>query len=140
MSYRIKMAAEVAGWLARLREADPDTAGLVDEALVALRGQGASLGPPLVMPVEVHPEQTRADLDHAYQRQLEMLTRVRRAIAEMATARKRLELQILQLEQAVTRLGEQRIKDQQAGRSDLAAEVGARRLSRIRYERDQGSA
>ena len=44
----------------------------------------------------------------------------------MATARKRLELQIHQQEQAVTRLGEQRIKDLQAGRSDLAAEVGTR--------------
>ena len=38
MSYRIKMAAEVAGWLAKLREADPDTIGPVDEALVAPRG------------------------------------------------------------------------------------------------------
>jgi hypothetical protein len=126
MGYRIRMVAEVAGWLGRLREADPDTAGLVDKALAALREQGASLGSPLVMPVEVRPEQTRPDLDQAYQRQLEMLTRLRRAVADMATARKRLELQIVQLEQLVTRLGEQRIKDQQAGRSDLAAEVGAR--------------
>ena len=55
-----------------------------------------------------------------------MLARMRRAVAEMATARKRLELQIHQQEQAVTRLGEQRIKDLQAGRSDLAAEVGTR--------------
>ena len=34
MSYRIKMAAEVAGWLAKLRQADPDAedgpSGLVD--------------------------------------------------------------------------------------------------------------
>jgi hypothetical protein len=126
MGYRIRMVAEVAGWLGRLREADPGTAGLVDEALAALREQGAGLGPPLVMPVEIRPERTRPDLDQAYQRQLEMLTRLRRAVADMATARKRLELQIVQLEQLVTRLGEQRIKDQQAGRSDLAAEVGAR--------------
>ena len=55
-----------------------------------------------------------------------MLARLRRAVAEMATARKRLELQIHQQEQAVTKLGEQRIKDLQAGRSDLAAEVGTR--------------
>jgi hypothetical protein len=77
-----------------------------------------------VLPVEIRPERTRPDLDQAYQRQLEMLTRLRRAVADMATARKRLELQTVQLEQLVTRLGEQRIKDQQAGRSDLAAEVG----------------
>jgi hypothetical protein len=126
MGYRIRMAPEVAGWLGQLRDTDPGTAGVVDEALTALRDQGASLGPPLVIPVEVHPEPARPDLDQAYQRQLEMLARVRRAVAEMATARKRLELQIHQQEQAVTRLGEQRIKDLQAGRSDLAAEVGTR--------------
>jgi hypothetical protein len=126
MSYRIRMVAEVAGWLSTLREADPGTAEVVDEALGALRDQGASLGLPLVMPVEARPEQTRPGLDDAYQRQLAMLTRMRRAVADMATARKRLELQIQQHEQLVTRLGEQRIKDLQAGRSDLAAEVGAR--------------
>jgi len=126
MGYRIRMAPEVAGWLGQLRDVDPGTASLIDEALAALRDQGASLGPPLVMPVEVRAEPARPDLDQAYQRQLEMLARVRRAVAEMATARKRLELQIHQQEQAVTRLGEQRIKDLQAGRSDLAAEVGIR--------------
>lgn len=126
MGYRIQMAPEVAGWLSQLRDADPGTAGVVDDALAALRDQGASLGPPLVIPVEARPEPARPDLDQAYQRQLEMLTRVRRAVAEMATARKRLEMQIHQQEQAVTRLGEQRIKDLQAGRSDLAAEVGTR--------------
>jgi hypothetical protein len=126
MAYRIRKVPEVAGWLSQLRDSDPGTAGVVDEALAALRDQGASLGPPLVIPVEARPEPARPDLDQAYQRQLEMLTRVRRAVAEMVAARKRLELQIHQQEQAVTRLGEQRIKDLQAGRSDLAAEVGNR--------------
>jgi hypothetical protein len=126
MAYRIRMVPEVAGWLSQLRDSDPGTAGVVDEALAALRDQGASLGPPLVIPVEARPEPARPDLDQAYQRQLEMLTRVRRAVAEMVAARKRLELQIYQQEQAVTRLGEQRITDLQAGRSDLAAEVGTR--------------
>ena len=101
MGYRIRMVPEVAGWLGQLRDADPGTAGVVDDALAALRDQGASLGPPLVIPVEVRPELARPDLDQAYQRQLEMLTRLRRAVAEMATARKRLELQIHQQEQAV---------------------------------------
>ena len=120
MGYRIRMVPEVAGRLGQLRAADPGTAGVVDEALAALRDQGAGLGPPLVIPVETRPESARPDLDQAYQHQLEMQARVRRAVAEMATARKRLELQIHQQEQAVTRLGEQRIKDLQAGRSDLA--------------------
>ena len=126
MGYRIRMVPEVAGWLGQLRDDDPGTAGVIDEALATLRDQGASLGPPLVIPVEGRPEPARPDLDQAYQRQLEMLARLRRAVAEVATARKRLELQIHQQEQAVTKLGEQRIKDLQAGRSDLAAEVGTR--------------
>jgi hypothetical protein len=126
MAYRIRMVPEVEGWLRQLRDSDPGIAGILEEALAALRDQGASLGPPLVIPVEVRPEQARPDLDQAYQRQLDMLTRVRRAVAEMVTARKRLELQIHQQEQEVTRLGEQRVKDLQAGRSDLAAEVGNR--------------
>lgn len=53
MGYRIRMALEVAGWLGQLRDADPGTAALVDEALAALCDQGASLGPPLVIPAEV---------------------------------------------------------------------------------------
>jgi hypothetical protein len=46
MGYRIRMAPEVAGWLGQLRDTDPGTAGVVDEAVSALRDQGASLGPP----------------------------------------------------------------------------------------------
>ena len=90
MAYRIRMVPEVEGWLRQLRDSDPGIAGIVEEALAALRNQGASLGPPLVIPVEVRPEQARPDLDQAYQRQLEMLARVRRAVAEMVAARKRL--------------------------------------------------
>lgn len=122
----ILIAHEVAEWRLRLRETDPGTASLVDEALAALRAGGTSLGPPLVVPLEVPPRPTRPDLDYAYQRQLEMLTRVRRAAADMATSRKRLELQINQLEQQVAKLKVQRAQAQHAGRDDLAAEVEAR--------------
>ena len=65
MGYRIRMVPEVAGWLGQLRDADPGTAGVVDEALAALRDQGAGLGPPLVIPVEARPEPARPDLDQA---------------------------------------------------------------------------
>ena len=94
----ILIAHEVAEWLLWLRETDPGAAGQMDEALAALRAGGASLGPPLVVPLEVPPRPTRPDLDYAYQRQLEMLTRIRRAAADIATSRKRLELQIGELE------------------------------------------
>jgi len=122
----ILIAHEVAEWLLWLRETDPGAAGQMDEALAALRAGGASLGPPLVVPLEVPPRPTRPDLDYAYQRQLEMLTRIRRAAADIATSRKRLELQINQVEQQVAKLEAARAQARQAGRDDLAAEVEAR--------------
>jgi hypothetical protein len=122
----ILIAHEVAEWLLWLRETDPGTAGLVDEALAALRARGTSLGPPLVVPLEVPARPTRPDLDYAYQRQLEMLTRLRRAAADIATSRKRLELQMNQLEQQVAKLEVARARARQAGRDDLAAEAQAR--------------
>jgi hypothetical protein len=56
-----------------------------------------------------------------------MLTRVRRAVATVATSRKRLELQANQLEQQIGKLGEQSRRAMEAGRGDLAEEAGARR-------------
>ena len=44
-------------------------------------------------------EDPRETLDYSYQRQLDLLTKVRRGVADVATSRKRVELQINQLEQ-----------------------------------------
>ena len=46
-------------------------------------------------------EDPRETLDYSYQRQLEMLTKVRRGVADVATSRKRVELQLNQLQTAV---------------------------------------
>ena len=124
MSYRIRVAPEVKRWLAELRTADPGAADLVDAALVALRDRGSGMGPPLVVPVETPSRDARPDLDYAYQRQLEMLTRVRRAVADLATARKRLELQVQQLEEVVSKLEEQR--GRAAETDELAAQASDR--------------
>ena len=43
----------------------------------------------------------------SYQRQLELLTKVRRGVADVATSRKRVELQINQLEQQAAKLTDQ---------------------------------
>ena len=40
-------------------------------------------------------------LDYSYQRQLELLNKVRRGVADVATSRKRVELQVTQLEQGL---------------------------------------
>jgi TolA-binding protein len=86
------------------------------------------VGPPLVVALDDDPSlNARPDLDTAYERQLEMLTRVRRAVANVATSRKRLELQANQLGQQIGKLDEQSSKAVEMGRGDLAEEAGARR-------------
>jgi hypothetical protein len=123
MGYRIRVVPEVRRWLAELRVTDAGAADLVDAALVALRDRGSGMGPPLVVPVEVPSSDKRPDLDYAYQRQLEMMTQVRRAVAGMATSRKRLELQIQQLEQAAGKLEAQLSRALETGSDELAAQA-----------------
>jgi phage shock protein A len=65
-------------------------------------------------------EDPRETLDYSYQQQVEMLTRVRRGVADVATSRKRVELQINQLQkQAATKENQARTALGQ-GREDLA--------------------
>jgi len=104
MGYLIRMAPEVEQWLAAVRDRDPAAADLIDEAVAALRAGGESVGPPLVVPLDDRSLNARPDLDTAYERQLEVLTRARRAVADVATSRKRLELQANQLEQQIGKL------------------------------------
>jgi len=129
MGYLIRMVPEVEQWLAAVRDRDPAAADLIDEAVAALRAGGQSVGPPLVVPVDDPSLGARPDLDTAYARQLEMLTRVRRAVADVATSRKRLELAAGQLEQHIAKLGDQSRKAMAAGRGDLAEQAGARRAA-----------
>ena len=49
-----------------------------------------------------------------------MLARVRSAVAEVATSRKRLELQVGQLEQQIDKVGDRSREAMEVGRSDLA--------------------
>jgi phage shock protein A len=59
-------------------------------------------------------------LDYSYQRQLELLQRVKRGVAEVVTAKKRLQLQTERLEQGVVRLDSQARQALAGGRDDLA--------------------
>jgi phage shock protein A len=65
-------------------------------------------------------EDPRETLDYAYQRQLENLTTVRRGVADVATSRKRVELQMNQINQNSTKLEDQARKALSMGREDLA--------------------
>ena len=72
-------------------------------------------------------EDPRETLDYSYQKQLEMLQKVRRGVADVATSRKRLELQMNQLQQQSTKLKDQAQKALGMGREDLAREALTRR-------------
>ncbi len=72
-------------------------------------------------------EDPRETLDYSYQRQLEMLSKVRRGVADVATSRKRVELQINQLEQQATKLQGQAEAAINQNREDLAREALTRK-------------
>ena len=68
-------------------------------------------------------EDPRETLDYSYEKQLEMLQNVKRGVADVVTAKKRLQLQTSQLEQSVVKLDGQARQAVAAGREDLAREA-----------------
>src|SRR5699024_9634266 len=67
-------------------------------------------------------EDPRETLDYSYQKQLELLQKVRRGVADVATSRKRVELQIQQLEQQSGKLENKGRTALSQGREDRARE------------------
>jgi phage shock protein A len=74
-------------------------------------------------------EDPREMLDYSYQRQLELLAQVRRGVADVATSRRRVELQQAQLQQSAAKLQGQARQALAAGREDLAREALTRRAA-----------
>jgi phage shock protein A len=62
-------------------------------------------------------------LDYSYERQLELLQNVKRGIADVVTAKKRLQLQETQLQQSIVKLESQARQAVAAGREDLARQA-----------------
>ena len=62
-------------------------------------------------------------LDYSYERQLELLQNVKRGIADVVTAKKRIQLQETQLQQNVVKLDAQAREAVAAGREDLARQA-----------------
>ena len=129
MGYQLRMHNEIRDWLTEVRVAEPELARLVGEAVLALLDAGETLGPPLVVPLESvlrPPDDPREVLDYSYQRQLEMLTGVRRGVADVATSRKRVELQVISLEQQAAKLASQGERALADGDEVLASEARSR--------------
>jgi len=72
-------------------------------------------------------EDPRETLDYSYARQVELLSKVRRGVADVATSRKRVELQVAQLVAQENKLTEQAQKALSMGREDLAREALTRK-------------
>jgi phage shock protein A len=72
-------------------------------------------------------EDPRETLDYSYQTQLELLQKVRRGVADVATSRKRVELQINQLQQSSDKLDRQAREALAANREDLARDALTRK-------------
>jgi len=72
-------------------------------------------------------EDPREVLDYSYEKQLELLQKVRRGVADVATSRKRLELQIQGLSQQTAKLDDQARAALAGGREDLAREALTRK-------------
>ncbi len=68
-------------------------------------------------------------LDYSYEKQLELLQNVKRGVADVVTAKKRLELQTKQLEQSVVKLETQARQAVGAGREDLARQALERKAA-----------
>ncbi len=127
MSYLLRMSGEIHDWLAELHETDPPAAMLVGQALAALMTEGASLGPPLVVPAAATwPEDLPTALDNSYQHRLERLQVLRRRAAEAAWLVKDVQAQIDELESAQARLDDRRRRALEAGREEEAAQAAGR--------------
>lgn len=72
-------------------------------------------------------EDPRETLDHSYKQQQELLQKVRRGVADVATSRKRVEMQGAQLQEQIDKLNGQARQALQVGREDLAREALTRK-------------
>jgi phage shock protein A len=72
-------------------------------------------------------EDPRETLDYSYTQQQELLNKVRRGLADVATSRRRLEMQMEELGRSGTKLQDQAQQALAAGREDLAREALTRR-------------
>jgi phage shock protein A len=88
-------------------------------------------------------EDPRETLDLSYEKQLDNLTKVRKAVADVATARKRIELQAAEIQKQADKLQNQAKAALEQGNEDLAREALTRRaalgeqLSDLQAQHDQ---
>jgi len=100
-------------------------AGLMSRAMLVVKSKFSKLLDRAENPTET--------LDYSYEKQLELLQNVKRGVADVVTAKKRLQMQSDQLEQSVVKLEGQARQAVGAGREDLARQA----LERKTYAQQQ---
>src|SRR3954447_13153979 len=95
--------------------------GLLSRTMVIIKAKYSSL-----LNRAENPSET---LDYSYEEQLRQLQNVRRAIADVTTAKKRLELQYTGMQQQVDKLDDQAKQALKANREDLAREALTRKAA-----------
>jgi hypothetical protein len=127
MAQQLRMAAEIRTWLTGLRSSDPAAARAVGAVTMALLTAGENLGPPVVRELgrAAGLDDTHTALDRAYQRALDITHDVRRAAADAASARKRVENQVSEANALLARCQEQHLRAAAARRADLTRRLAA---------------
>ena len=101
------------GWIGYFDTDEEDTvAGLMERTMTIIKAKWNKL-----LNRAENPNET---LDYSYEKQLELLQNVKRGVADVVTAKKRLQLQAGKLEASVPKLESQAREALAAGREDLA--------------------
>src|SRR5438067_1354106 len=103
-------------------------AGLMERTMTLIKAKWSKLLDRAEKPTET--------LDYSYERQLELLQNVKRGVADVVTAKKRLQLQTQTLEQNVVKLDTQARQAVSQGREDLARQA-LERKSAVEQELEQ---
>src|SRR3989441_7525669 len=96
-------------------------AGLMSRAALVVKAKFSKLLDRAENPTET--------LDYSYEKQLELLQNVKRGVADVVTAKKRLQMQTQQLEQSVVKLDAQARQALGANREDLARQALERKTA-----------
>src|SRR5919202_2015980 len=81
-------------------------------------------------------EDPRETLDYSYEKQLQLLQNVKRGVVDVATSKRRLELQKAKLQEGINRLTDQARQAMGAGRDDLARMALERKASLVQQMGD----
>jgi phage shock protein A len=112
--------------------------GLEDSRMAGLMQRASLVAKAKISKLLDHAEDPAETLDYSYEKQLELLQNVKRGVADVVTAKKRIQLQEAQLQQSLVTLETQARQALAGGREDLARQAlagGREDLARQALER-----